>query len=66
MIFAIIYAIGFVLAFVGLSIYAFIITRDDIFHDVEFGPILGYSIVWPLTLLFVLIGVIFGKDNNII
>lgn len=66
MIYAIIYAIGFVLTFVGLSIYAFIITKDDIFHDVEFGPILGYSAAWPFTLLFIIIGLVFGKGYKLI
>ena len=61
MIFSIIYAIGFVLTFVTLSIYAFITSKDDVFNDVELYPILGYSLLWPLTLMFVIIGVIFGR-----
>lgn len=61
MIFAIIYVIGFILSFVGLSIYAFIVTREDIFYDVEYYEVLGYSLLWPLTLIFVIIGVVFGE-----
>jgi 4-amino-4-deoxy-L-arabinose transferase-like glycosyltransferase len=55
-----IYVIGFVVMFAVLSIYAFTIAKNDIFQEVELGPILGYSLVWPLTLLFIAIGVMFG------
>ena len=61
MTYALIYAIGLVLTFVVISIWAFNKTKDDILEDVEFGPILGYSVVWPFTWIFVLIGSIFGR-----
>ena len=54
------YIIGFIAMFVVLSVEEFRLSKKVFLYDVSFFRVLGWSIIWPLSLLFVIIGAIFG------
>lgn len=58
--FLIIYAIGFAATFLIVSIVGAIAQKRLIIFELSFFEILGYSIIWPLYWLYIIIMTIFG------
>lgn len=54
------YIIGFIAMFVTLSVEEFRLSKKVFLYEVSLSRVLGWSIIWPLSLLFVIIGAIFG------
>ena len=54
------YIIGFIAMFVVLSVEEFRLSKKVFLYDVSFLRVLCWSIIWPLSAIFVVIGVIYG------
>ena len=54
------YIIGFIAMFVVFSVEEFRLSKKVFLYDVSFFRVLGWSIIWPLSAIFIVVGVIHG------
>lgn len=54
------YIIGFIATFIALSIEEHRLSKKVFLYEVSLLRVIGWSIIWPLSAIFIVVGVIHG------